>query len=409
LAPLQLWNKQNTGRVLSRTDAIQPEHSVNYSYDSLYRLGQVVSQDSSWGISWTFDIWGNRLTQTPQGLATGKVGTQTLGYNNNRVTTNTYDAAGNQTNDGLHNYTFNAENQMTQMDGGTAVYAYDGEGRRMKKTVGSETTYYFYGVGGLLCEFTTTNIGATQASSTNRTTYRTSDKLGTAILLLIAASGTAVENNRTLPYGESWLTDVNSANDKKFTTYQRDAESGLDHAMNRYNSSTNGRFLSADRGGGKLWMPQTLNRFGYAMNDPINNADADGNIPKGQCPYAQDDPCTPPPISIGSMTISGWHDAFAWQKAEIREQKQSYDLARRYLQKSIEMLKMKSYSSACENTLAALGTNSAELVGRIDRTAIIDAATSNIKYTSTMTLIGGIVNRLVGENRTIAQVLRMNL
>ena len=32
----------NTGRVLWRTDAIQPEHSVNYSYDSIYRLNQAV-------------------------------------------------------------------------------------------------------------------------------------------------------------------------------------------------------------------------------------------------------------------------------------------------------------------------------------------------------------------------------
>ncbi len=38
---------------------------------------------------------------------------------------------------------FSAENQITQMDGGAAVYAYDGEGRRMKKTVGSETKYYY--------------------------------------------------------------------------------------------------------------------------------------------------------------------------------------------------------------------------------------------------------------------------
>jgi hypothetical protein len=73
------------------------------------------------------------------------------------------------------------------MDGGAAVYAYDGEGRRMKKTVGSETTYYFYGVGGLLSEFTTANTGATQAASTDRETYRTSDKLGSAVLIISAA------------------------------------------------------------------------------------------------------------------------------------------------------------------------------------------------------------------------------
>jgi len=302
----------NTGRVLSRTDAIQPEHSVNYTYDSIYRLSQAAAPDSSWGISWSFDVWGNRLTQTPQGLATGKVGTQTFGYTNNRLTSSTYDTAGNQTNDGLHNYIFNAENQITQMDGGSAAYGYDGEGRRMKKIVGLETTYYFYGVGGLLCEFTTTNTGATQASSTNRTTYRTSDKLGTAVLL-IAASGAVVENNRTLPYGEAWLPEVSSTNDKKFTTYQRDQESGLDYAMARYDGSTIGRLLSPDRSAVpttlsvlledatgrdyavllnylgtlhpelrssvRLREPLTLNAYLYAKDDPINFIDPTGLEP----------------------------------------------------------------------------------------------------------------------------------
>ena len=142
---------ENTGRVRSRTDAVQPEHSVTYDYDSIYRLEQVQGADESWGIDWTFDTWGNRLTQVPTGLAVGKVGTQTLGYtsttNRNMASVFRYDAVGNQTNDGTHNYTFNSENQITQMDGGTAVYDYDGDGRRMKKTVGTETTYYFYAVG----------------------------------------------------------------------------------------------------------------------------------------------------------------------------------------------------------------------------------------------------------------------
>jgi RHS repeat-associated protein len=267
----------NTGRVLSRTDAIQPEHSQTYAYDSIYRLSNVISGDKTWSLGWTFDVWGNRTAQTPQGLATSKVGSQTSGYANNRNTSFTYDAAGNQTNDGSHSYTFNAENQITQMDGGAAVYGYDGEGRRMKKTVGSETTYYFYGVGGLLCEFTTTNTGATQAASTDRTTYRTSDKLGSAVLI-INASGTVIENNRTLPYGEAWLAEnTPSTNDKKFTTYQRDSESGLDCAMNRYYANTSARFVSVDQGQAALWAPQTLNRYPYVANDPINNVDPDGN------------------------------------------------------------------------------------------------------------------------------------
>ncbi len=66
----------NTGRVLSRTDAIQSEHGAKCTYDSFYRLSQVISADtsSSWGETWTFDIWGNRLTQTALGTAAGKAG-----------------------------------------------------------------------------------------------------------------------------------------------------------------------------------------------------------------------------------------------------------------------------------------------------------------------------------------------
>ena len=272
-------SSQNTGRVRSRTDAVQSEHSATYTYDSIYRLRQVQGADQSWGVSWTFDTWGNRLTQTPSGLATSKVGTQTLGYTSttNRNTAFMYDAAGNQKTDGTHNYTFNAANQITQMDAGAAVYTYDGDGRRMKKTVGTETIYYFYAMGVLVSEFSTTNTGATGAASTDRTTYQTSDKLGTAVLLM-AASGLVIENNRTLPYGEEWLQSTGSANEQKFTSYQRDGESGLDYAMNRYASNRNGRFQSVDPGPYLLSLPASLNRYVMTLADPVNYTDPDGRI-----------------------------------------------------------------------------------------------------------------------------------
>jgi len=234
----------NTVRLLSRTDAIQPEHSITYNYDSFYRLNQAMAKDATWDISWAFDTWGNRTSQVSRGLAISKVGTQTSGYSNNRNTANTYDAAGNQTNDGIHSYGFNAENQITQMDGAAAEYAYDGDGRRMKKKVGTETTYYFYGVPGLLCEFTTTNTGTTQAASTDRAAYRTSDRLGSAVLVL-NGSGIVLENNRTFPYGEPWLAQL-SGIEQRFTSYQRDTESGLDYAMARLYGSNAGRFNSPD-------------------------------------------------------------------------------------------------------------------------------------------------------------------
>ena len=214
----------------------------------------------------------------------------------NRNSLNTYDAAGNQTNDGLHNYSFNAENQITQMDAGTATYAYDGEGRRMKRLATvqgvTETTYYFYGPGGIISEFTTSNAiaTATAASSTDKCFYHTTDKLGSAVLV-IAANGTVIENNRTLPYGETWLAESTpSTNDKKFTTYQRDGESALDYAMHRFYGSTAGRFLSVDSADGDFSKPIALNRYDYLRLDPLNDTDPTGL--EGQQPQ----PSTPSPL-----------------------------------------------------------------------------------------------------------------
>src|SRR2546422_9929075 len=121
------------------------------------------------------------------------------------------------------------------MDGGAATYAYDGEGRRMKKTVGSETSYFFYGPSGVISEFTTSNtiVSATTASSTDKCFYYTTDALGTAVLVIVA-NGTVIENNRTVPYGELWLSDTAPTKDRKFNSYFRDKESGLDYAMSRY-------------------------------------------------------------------------------------------------------------------------------------------------------------------------------
>src|SRR5207237_4027249 len=110
-------------------------------------------------------------------------------------------------------------------------------------------TYTFYGPGGIISEFTTSNAiaTATAASTTDKCFYHTTDKLGSAVLVM-NSSGVVIENNRTLPYGEAWLAEnTPSTNDKKFTTYQRDAESGLDYEMNRYYASTTGRFSSPDK------------------------------------------------------------------------------------------------------------------------------------------------------------------
>jgi RHS repeat-associated protein len=61
-----------------------------------------------------------------------------------------------------------------------------------------------------------------------------------------------------------------------FTGKERDSESGLDNFDFRYNSSSLGRFMSPDPLGGYISNPQSLNRYTYVRNNPLNLVDPFG-------------------------------------------------------------------------------------------------------------------------------------
>jgi uncharacterized protein RhaS with RHS repeats len=93
-------------------------HSASYTYDQLNRLTQVAGSDGSWSIDWVFDVYGNRTSQSSAGRVAEKVGSPSYGYVNNRVTSFTYDFAGNVLNDGLSNYAYDAESRIKNAGGG---------------------------------------------------------------------------------------------------------------------------------------------------------------------------------------------------------------------------------------------------------------------------------------------------
>jgi RHS repeat-associated protein len=77
------------------------------------------------------------------------------------------------------------------------------------------------------------------------------------------------------PYGEVWYS-TGTTTKYLFTNYERDPESGNDYAMYRYHASRLGRFLSPDPVDGSPSNPQSLNRYAYTLNDPVNRIDPDG-------------------------------------------------------------------------------------------------------------------------------------
>jgi RHS repeat-associated protein len=277
------YGTSNDGRIRSRTDAVQPEHSAAYTFDEIGRLTAVSGGDASWGINWTLDRYGNRTAQSPSGLATGRVGSQSLAYYNNKFGSPvTYDDAGNLTYDGADHFYYDAENRLYKINSNDVLYAYDYAGRRIKRQITKDsntvTTYYFYGLTGLMSEFSTTS-GASGAASTDRLQYRVGEQTGTAVMLM-DSTGTPRENNRVFPFGEPWLAFAASDNKEKFTTYQHDNDDStdLDYAMARYYVSRSGRFMTPDPGhvGAFPQDPQSWNAYAYVGNDPINRRDSTG-------------------------------------------------------------------------------------------------------------------------------------
>ncbi len=112
--------------------------------------------------------------------------------------------------------------------------------------------------------------------------YIFTDHLGSA-RVITNATGTVCGDADYLPFGAEqatyscWLS-------YKFATYERDPETGLDYALFRYYNSRLGRFMSPDLLSGGVGDPQSLNRYAYVLNDPVNLTDPLGLDP---CPPGQ--------------------------------------------------------------------------------------------------------------------------
>lgn len=66
----------------------------------------------------------------------------------------------------------------------------------------------------------------------------------------------------------------------RFTSKERDAETGLDFFGARYMSSAQGRFTSVDpqNAGASLYNPQSWNAYSYTLNNPLIYVDPDGDV-----------------------------------------------------------------------------------------------------------------------------------
>lgn len=121
--------------------------TFDYAYDS---INQLTSADGSWGnLLFSYDNMGNRTTKTADAGVTDYAYTANKISAISGITSDhfTHNAKGNLTSNDRFQYMYDLNNRLTSIQNVSqtiADYTYDGEGKRVKKQVGDEDTYYLY-------------------------------------------------------------------------------------------------------------------------------------------------------------------------------------------------------------------------------------------------------------------------
>jgi RHS repeat-associated protein len=350
-------NQSNNGQITNITDSVDNGRSISYTLDPLSRISSATTVGSTnfpkWGLSWIYDRYGNRPTQSVSAGCTGGFScpapSVSIDPATNHITGTgfTYDANGNMTADGgINNSTYDAANLQIGISNsyaGTSSYVYDGNGLRVEKTTGGATMVYIFSGGIVIAEYAL-NASANSPSKEyvhsgskliatidTATKYHLSDHL--SVRVTTDSGGNILGQQGHFPFGESWYVE-NPMNKSFFTSYERDAESGSgaagsgnDYALARNYSSRFGRFNSADPLPGDIGDPQSLDRYSYVRNMPIVFIDPTGLCPGGTArdygpykwqdrasrgPYTpgEEDPLDTPPPSCTGFTGQGTNCMF---------------------------------------------------------------------------------------------------
>ena len=212
-----------------------------------------------------------------------------------------YDNAGNMTSKG----TFDGENRLVARNGMT--YLYDGSDRRIRKQDGGTVVNYVYSFSGqLLVEDNITTessesyiyfngqMVAIQGDSQSSFKLLLKDRMGsTRRTYTVTVPGYAKTLNETYKY-DPWGQIISSSQSTPPYTdikYQgKERENDLDYFGARYYDAlsiaggSSMRWISADPLTYRIYDPQSLNKYSYVRNDPVNWIDPDGQEP---CEYSQ--------------------------------------------------------------------------------------------------------------------------
>ena len=294
------WNPNSSLQQMVYTDGNDStkNQTCKYQADYLSRIASANCGTSTWAQTFSYDPFGN-IKKT----GTGGSISYSAGYSTatNQVSSGitpapTYDGNGNQKTAMPATLTWNALNQPVSIIAGTTTSSatYDALGRMVEKGVGTTGTVYTQFVynpdgtnlavySGGLTKGTISLPGGSTAiyNSTGLSYIRHKDWLGSSRLATTWAHA-VYSKEAYAPFGETY-NEAGTA-DRSFTGQDQNVVTGslgngvYDFLFRKYDPSA-GRWLSPDPAGWgavNTTAPQSLNRYAYVMNDPMNAVDLDG-------------------------------------------------------------------------------------------------------------------------------------
>ena len=260
-----------------------------YTYDDLNRLTNATGPFGT--LSYSYDQVGNRLSAIVNGTTTN----YSYGSYNKLLssgsTNYSYDYNGNTitktTGSTSWSYAYDYENRLKQvkLNGQSVLQSiYDGNGRRIE-TVTSNTTIYHYQAGswdpsymknlasGLVTDIIFAGAFRLGKVQDGVKYYYHLDRLG-SVQLVTKSAKVQTFITKYLPYGSPYATS--GAETFQYTGKMLDSSTGLYYYGYRYYDPQSGRFMTPDIGQPQYQNPQSINRYSYALNNPMVYTDPNG-------------------------------------------------------------------------------------------------------------------------------------
>lgn len=249
----------DNGNIKSKTENNQTHV---YTYDSLNRI----KTNSQYNETYSYDIKGNRLT-----LESGNPPAISLGQ-----------------------YEYDKWNRLTKVtneDGSTVTYRYNGDGLLYERTENGQTTRYYWDGDQIAAEATIIN---------GSPSYKASYIRGNGLVARKASDGT---KGYYLTNGHGDVTEIRNSNGGLLNKYNYDIwgnptvvqkqtdnpfmysgemwdeKVGLQYLRARWYDPTMGRFINEDTYEGQIDNPLSLNLYTYVQNNPLIYSDPSGFMP----------------------------------------------------------------------------------------------------------------------------------